>query len=100
MPEVGAGGEDAFLDELAATWRRLRPVARRAWARAMAVRLSRVSLRGLLRVSCSEAERRGLAFNLRAPGCGRGSSAAAPSFCRRGHRDAVAVEPLWQSCGR
>ena len=77
-------GRMRSLTSWAATWRRLRPVARRAWAQAMAVGLSRVSLRGLLQASCSEAERSGLAFKPSRSRCGRGSCVAAPSFCRRG----------------
>ena len=90
VPEVGAGGKDAFFDELAGDWRRLRPVARRAWARAMAVRLSRVSLRGCGR-------------SVRTLGDGEASAnlplqdavegrARPPGFPPRA--DALAVEPL------
>ena len=46
MPDIAAGWQDAFLLSCSPILRRLRPSEfRRAWARAMAVDLSRVSLR-------------------------------------------------------
>ena len=99
VPEVGAGREDAFFDELGGDLAQAEAVARRAWARVMAVGLSRVSLPGSCGRPCSEAERRGRAFNLRAPRCGRGVERCGSQLCRRG-RGCRRGRAVWRSCGR